>query len=77
LEQTVVLGVETNQTFLLQLLSSDFFIKGETYTTTLEEGDWGERPVPDLLVQSASAVFAGEFPEKSPLARRLRGWRLL
>ncbi len=76
LEQTVVLGVETNQTFLIQLLSADFFINGETYTTTLQETNWGERPVPDILAQSASAVFAGEFPQKTKLPQPLHRWRL-
>lgn len=77
LERIVVLGVETNQTFLLQLLSSDFFIKGETYTTTLEEINWDRRPVPEILAQSAAAVFAGEIPAKPNLNPQLRRWRFL
>ncbi len=36
LEQTTVLGLVTNQEFLLQLLRSQAFVTAETFTTTVE-----------------------------------------
>ena len=50
LRGTVLLGVTTNQAFLIQVLESELFIKGETYTTTLESRPWAEPPVaPGIL----------------------------
>jgi acetyl-CoA/propionyl-CoA carboxylase biotin carboxyl carrier protein len=47
LEETSVLGLITNQAFLMDLLASDLYKTGETYTHTVEE--WArERSVPDI-----------------------------
>ena len=40
LRATSLLGVATNRSFLIRVLESDFFVKGETYTTTLESRSW-------------------------------------
>lgn len=50
LRELVLLGVATNQSYLLQILESDAFRKGDTFTTTLEEGEWREPPVPPEIL---------------------------
>ncbi|MEM6914531.1 MAG: biotin/lipoyl-containing protein, partial [Pseudomonadota bacterium] len=37
LEQSALLGVRTNRTFLLELLKSDAFVRGEALTTTIDD----------------------------------------
>jgi acetyl/propionyl-CoA carboxylase alpha subunit len=53
LRATTLLGVVTNQAFLLQVLESPFFVAGETYTTTLEASRWTEPPVPEEVSAAA------------------------
>ncbi len=52
LRQSVILGVTTNQAFLVQVLESEFFVQGETYTTTLESLAWTEPPERRELVEA-------------------------
>src|SRR6185503_7746356 len=52
LEGTVLLGLATNQSFLLDILASDFFASGETHTTTLETWDWVPAPTPPAIVDA-------------------------
>jgi 3-methylcrotonyl-CoA carboxylase alpha subunit len=52
LEGTVLLGLATNQSFLLDILASDFFAGGETHTTTLETWDWAPAPIPPAIVDA-------------------------
>ena len=40
LEESVVLGVVTNQSFLLDILVRPFFVDGDTFTTTLGETEF-------------------------------------
>jgi 3-methylcrotonyl-CoA carboxylase alpha subunit len=53
LSDTVLLGLATNQAFLLDVLASDFFIRGETHTTTLEDWSWAPEPIPAAIVEAA------------------------
>ena len=56
LEEAVLLGVVTNQAYLIELLESDFFIDAETYTHTVESTERNERPLPmELLLAAALA----------------------
>ena len=53
LHELVLLGPLTNQSFLLQLLESDAFLRGETTTTTLEETTWDPPSLPEEVVGAA------------------------
>lgn len=72
LKQTVVLGVLTNQPFLLQLLGSSFFKTGETFTHTIDELDLGDRPMPAPLLQAATDALRGYTPQGPAVWRRAR-----
>ncbi len=58
LRETTLLGVTTNQPFLLQVLESEMFMRGETYTTTLESMEWKEPPVPEFVAAAAKRAMA-------------------
>jgi acetyl/propionyl-CoA carboxylase alpha subunit len=58
LEETTLLGIMTNQSFLLQLLESDAFRKGDTFTTTLEAREWPEPPLPDEILSAARRLIS-------------------
>ena len=57
LRESVILGFATNQAFLIQVLESDFFGRGETFTTTLELKTWKEPPVPEEVVAAAQRAM--------------------
>jgi acetyl/propionyl-CoA carboxylase alpha subunit len=58
LRELVLLGTVTNQSFLLQILESDFFRKGETHTTTLESQTWREPELPPAILAAAGSWTA-------------------
>ena len=60
LESLALLGVATNQAFLLELLDDRAFATGETYTHTLESREWaGPVTLPDdALLAGAIALHA-------------------
>jgi len=58
LRETTLLGITTNQPFLIQLLESEPFRSGETYTTTLESLTWTEAPVPPEIATAARRWLA-------------------
>jgi geranyl-CoA carboxylase alpha subunit len=58
LRELTLLGVMTNQSFLLQVLESESFKAGETFTTTLESQAWPEPPVPEEIVSAARRWLA-------------------
>ncbi|MER3466311.1 MAG: 3-methylcrotonyl-CoA carboxylase, partial [Armatimonadota bacterium] len=62
IKQTVLLGVLTNQPLLIQLLQSEFFKMGETFTHTIDGLDLGERPLPEPLVRAAAETLRGYVP---------------
>ena len=49
LEESVVLGVVTNQSFLLDILVRPFFVDGDTFTTTLGETEFLSPELPEWL----------------------------
>jgi acetyl/propionyl-CoA carboxylase alpha subunit len=58
LRATTLLGLVTNQSFLLQLLESDFFVKAETFTTTVEQHTWPPVEVPAWAREAAEKALA-------------------
>jgi acetyl/propionyl-CoA carboxylase alpha subunit len=81
LQGLALLGIRTNQGFLLDVLESDTFASGETYTHTIESQKWPPPgDVPD------EALLAAALALEAPRATELRGrrdadrwspWRLL
>ncbi len=76
LRETAVLGVYTNQTFLLQLLESDAFRDGQTFTSTVDSIDIGERPVPPEIELAAALVFQGPNRTAPVPWQSHPGWRI-
>ncbi|GIV02993.1 MAG: acetyl/propionyl-CoA carboxylase subuit alpha [Fimbriimonadales bacterium] len=62
LERTVVLGILTNGPYLLEVLRSDFFIQGETYTNTIDEFQPPERPITEAMKMRAACALRGYAP---------------
>jgi acetyl/propionyl-CoA carboxylase alpha subunit len=58
LRELVLLGTVTNQSFLLRILESEFFRKGETHTTTLETESWPEPKLPPAILAAAASWTA-------------------
>lgn len=68
LEETVILGLSTNQHFLIDLLGSRDFISGETYTHTVEE--WtGQRGTTFPGVALLAAAVAAMSVSRTPIPR--------
>lgn len=57
LQDTTLLGLSTNQSFLIQLLESDSFVSGQTYTTTVESQTWEAPPVPEAVRHAARRLL--------------------
>ena len=81
LKDTTILGVQTNQTFLLQILEEQFFTDGETFTTTIENLD-SQRPTIDENILGQIGTQHYSHAQKSthmtcpePFSR-LKGFRL-
>jgi acetyl/propionyl-CoA carboxylase alpha subunit len=53
LRETMILGVSTNVTFLIQMLESEAFRRGEMHTTLIESRTWPEPPMPDEAAAAA------------------------
>ncbi|HYV85436.1 MAG TPA: biotin carboxylase N-terminal domain-containing protein [Patescibacteria group bacterium] len=58
LRDLTLLGVVTNQAFLIQVLESDDFRAARTFTTTLETTRWPEPPVPPEAAAAARRALA-------------------
>ncbi|GAB4327058.1 MAG: hypothetical protein Kow0074_22130 [Candidatus Zixiibacteriota bacterium] len=58
LKNTVLLGLTSNQSFLVDLLETDFFKTGETYTTTVEAQEWNAPEPPEEVVAAAQQALA-------------------
>ena len=56
LKATTLLGVTTNQSFLIQLLEEPFFAEGETYTSTVESHTWTAPEMPEFVKEAALAA---------------------
>jgi acetyl/propionyl-CoA carboxylase alpha subunit len=76
LRELVLLGTGTNQSFLLQVLESEAFRKGETFTTTLEERAWTEPALPEAVIAAARAWVPSGGDPGSP-ARAPGPWETL
>jgi len=60
LRELALLGVRTNQGFLIDLLSSPAFASGETYTHTVESTPWpAPSDVPDEVLLAAALASSG------------------
>ena len=59
LEESVVLGVVTNQAFLLDILERPFFIDNDTFTTTLGEHEFPAPVLPEWLEEFAEKAAQG------------------
>jgi acetyl/propionyl-CoA carboxylase alpha subunit len=62
LRETMILGLATNVAFLIQLLESDAFRRGEMHTTLIESTSWPEPPMP--AAAAAAARRALERPAR-------------
>jgi acetyl/propionyl-CoA carboxylase alpha subunit len=76
-----LLGIRTNQGFLLDVIESDAFASGETYTHTIESSKW---PPPEDVPDEAllAAALASEAPRATATGGRRDAdhwspWRLL
>jgi acetyl/propionyl-CoA carboxylase alpha subunit len=58
LRAMTLLGVTTNRPFLLQILERDFFVAGETFTSTLEAESWDEPQPPEEAIAAARRTLA-------------------
>lgn len=58
LRQTTLLGMTTNQMFLIDILRSDFYAFGQTFTTTLESQEWTAPQMPEFVRAAAEEVLA-------------------
>lgn len=56
LEETVLLGIKSNQSFLIDILKSDFFISGDTFTTTVEANEWSAPETPEYIKEFADTL---------------------
>lgn len=57
LMRTTLLGLTSNQPFLIDILRTDFFKSGQTFTTTLESESWTRPDIPEF-VRTAAAEAA-------------------
>ena len=69
LRATTLLGVMTNQTFLMDVLERDFYKRGDTFTTTIEAERWQAPDVPDYVAQAAALAGAADTADDGGAAR--------
>jgi len=70
LRELVLLGPVTNQSFLLQVLESDAFRRGDVSTTTLEDRAWDAPSLPEAVVAAARGwLGAGGSADRPETAR--------
>ncbi len=62
LESTTLLGLNTNQHYLIQILKSDFYQSGQTFTTTLESQSWLRPQIPDYVRAAVLPLLSGRRP---------------
>lgn len=78
LRATVILGVKTNQSFLLDILNRDFFTKCETYTTTLESNEWlPPEPPEEVRIALRESGTRGLSTHGDSLGDRHSPWQTL
>ena len=58
LRELALLGVRTNQSFLIEILESDAFVRAETYTRTIESREWpAPAELPDEVLLAAGVAM--------------------
>jgi acetyl/propionyl-CoA carboxylase alpha subunit len=81
LRETALLGLVTNQGFLLELLEDSAFRSGATFTRTIESRSWAPPgPAPGEAVLAAAIAFVAPFRAEGAGrddADRYSPWRLL
>jgi geranyl-CoA carboxylase alpha subunit len=77
LRETVLLGIRTNQPFLMQVLESRFFIEGETFTTTLESQSWPEPSLPKEILAAARKWSSSRGPTEDRPGGAPSPWDLM
>jgi acetyl/propionyl-CoA carboxylase alpha subunit len=74
--QTDLLGIYTNQTLLRELMDQPFFVDGNTFIDTIDNWDFGQRPVPAWFANFAATVFAGSVAAPPDTLAGMDEWRL-
>ena len=59
LRETMILGIATNVAFLIQMLESEAFRRGEMHTTLIESTSWPEPPMPEDAAVAARKALEG------------------
>lgn len=77
LRELTLLGIATNQAFLIQLLESEAFKTGETYTTTLESQEWPEPPMPEEIASAARRWLSSHAAAVNGIASIPSPWESL
>ncbi len=81
LRATTLLGLVTNQSYLQQVLESDFFIEAETFTTTLEGETFAPPAVPDWVQAAGERALARKADDRTaagtPRTDRWSPWQSL
>lgn len=74
LKSIVILGIYSNQQFLMSILESDWFAKGETFTSTIDSLDMIVRELPEPLKLAAAVLLRG--PQRDVDDRWAMPWSL-
>jgi acetyl/propionyl-CoA carboxylase alpha subunit len=72
---SVLLGFYSNQSYLRDIIRSDWFAAGDIHTATIDESEVGERPISELQKLAAAMALSG--PSRKPMRPwDSQGWRL-
>jgi acetyl/propionyl-CoA carboxylase alpha subunit len=76
LRTTSIVGIYTNQALLLDISEQAFFIDGQTYIDTIDNWDFGIRPVPLWFATAAATIFSQPIPAPPAPLANMGYWRL-
>ena len=76
LEECNLLGIYTNQSLLRQIVDEGFFKYGQTYIDTIDNWDFGQRPVPSYFADVAATIIAGGGAPIPETVGGLGNWRM-
>ncbi len=76
LEDSAVIGVATNQEYLIKLLQSVEFQKHETYTTTVDAFQTAPDPPSETALRAAALIMRGPTKPSNAVFEALGTWRL-
>lgn len=71
-----ILGIYTNQSFLMTLLQEEFFRQGKTFIDTIDNWSFGRPPTPEWFPGLAASVLTGGVPDPPTTLTELCQWRL-